>query len=47
MADPLLAQIVGPLRHGRLTIPVGFRRRLGIGDDTLLQLTLSRLGTRA
>ena len=40
MADPLLAQIVGPLRRGRLTIPVGFRQRLGIGDDTLLQLTL-------
>ena len=40
MADPLLAQIVGPLRRGRLTIPVGFRQRLGISDDTLLQLTL-------
>ena len=40
MADPSLAQIVGPLRRGRLTIPAEFRRRLGISDDTLLQLTL-------
>jgi bifunctional DNA-binding transcriptional regulator/antitoxin component of YhaV-PrlF toxin-antitoxin module len=28
------------LRRGRFTIPVEFRRRLGIRDDTLLQLTL-------
>ena len=40
MADPLLTRIVCPLRRGQLTIPVEFRRRLGIGDDTLLQLTL-------
>jgi len=31
---------VRPLRRGQLTIPADFRRRLGIDDDTLLQLTL-------
>ena len=35
-----LTEIVRPLRRGQLTIPAEFRRRLGIGDDTLLQLTL-------
>lgn len=35
MADPLLTRIVRPLQRGQLTIPVEFRRRLGIGDDTL------------
>ncbi len=35
-----LTRIVRPLRRGQLTIPAEFRRRLGIGDDTLLQLTL-------
>ena len=33
-------RIVRPLRRGQLTIPAEFRRRLGIDDDTLLQLTL-------
>ena len=40
MADSALTQIVRPLRHGQITIPAEFRRRLGISDDTLLQLTL-------
>lgn len=40
MADALLTRIVCPLRRGQLTIPAEFRRRLGIDDDTLLQLTL-------
>jgi AbrB family looped-hinge helix DNA binding protein len=40
MADPLLTRIVRPLRRGQLTIPAEFRQRLGIGEDTLLQLTL-------
>jgi len=40
MADHSLAQVVRPLRRGQLTIPAEFRRRLGISDDTLLQLTL-------
>jgi AbrB family looped-hinge helix DNA binding protein len=40
MAHLPLTQIVRPLRRGQLTIPAEFRRRLGISDDTLLQLTL-------
>ena len=40
MTDMPLTEIVRPLRRGQLTIPVEFRRRLGIGDDTLLHLTL-------
>jgi AbrB family looped-hinge helix DNA binding protein len=40
MADPPFTEIVRPLRRGQLTIPAEFRRRLGINDDTLLQLTL-------
>jgi len=32
--------IVRPLRRGQVTLPAEFRRRLGIGDDTLLQLSL-------
>ena len=40
MAHSPLTRIVRPLRRGQLTIPAEFRRRLGIGDDTLLQLTL-------
>lgn len=35
-----LTRIVRPLRRGQLTIPAEFRQRLGISDDTLLQLTL-------
>lgn len=40
MAHTPFTQIVRPLRRGQLTIPAEFRRRLGINDDTLLQLTL-------
>jgi len=40
MADYPLTRVVRPLRRGQLTIPAEFRRRLGIDDDTLLQLTL-------
>mgnify|MGYP001138508428 CR=1 FL=1 len=40
MADPPFTEIVRPLRRGQLTIPAEFRRRLGISDATLLQLTL-------
>jgi len=40
MAGLPLTRTVRPLRRGQLTIPAEFRRRLGIGDDTLLQLTL-------
>jgi bifunctional DNA-binding transcriptional regulator/antitoxin component of YhaV-PrlF toxin-antitoxin module len=34
-------RIVRPLRGGQITIPVGFRKQLGIREDTLLQMTLS------
>ncbi len=40
MAHTLFTQIVRSLRRGQLTIPAEFRRRLGISEDTLLQLTL-------
>ncbi len=40
MGDYPLTRVVRPLRRGQLTIPAEFRRRLGIDDDTLLQLTL-------
>ena len=35
-----LTRLVRPLRRGQVTIPAEFRRRLGITDDSLLQLTL-------
>jgi AbrB family looped-hinge helix DNA binding protein len=35
-------KIVRPLRGGQITIPAAFRRQLGIGDDSLLQVTLDR-----
>ncbi|NJN98151.1 MAG: AbrB/MazE/SpoVT family DNA-binding domain-containing protein [Anaerolineales bacterium] len=40
MTEILLTEIIRPLRRGQLTIPAEFRRRLGITDDSLLQLTL-------
>ncbi len=40
MSHTPLTQVVRPLRRGQLTIPAEFRRRLGIDDDTLLELTL-------
>jgi AbrB family looped-hinge helix DNA binding protein len=40
MDDSPLTRVVRPLRRGQITIPAEFRRRLGIDDDTLLQLTL-------
>jgi AbrB family looped-hinge helix DNA binding protein len=40
MRDYALARVVRPLRRGQLTIPADFRRKLGIDNDTLLQLTL-------
>ena len=40
MGDGILTRVVRPLRRGQLTIPAEFRRRLGIGNDTLLELTL-------
>ena len=40
MAERELTGIVKPLAKGQITIPVEFRRRLNIGTDTFLQLTL-------
>ena len=37
-----ITKIVRPLRSGQITIPIEFRRQLGIGDDTLLQMTLDQ-----
>ena len=34
-------RIVRQLRGGQVTIPAGFRKQLGIREDTLLQMTLS------
>lgn len=36
-----VTRIVRPLRSGQITIPASFRERLGIGPDSLLQMTLS------
>jgi bifunctional DNA-binding transcriptional regulator/antitoxin component of YhaV-PrlF toxin-antitoxin module len=35
-----MTKIVRPLRGGQVTIPVAFRKELGIGDDTMLRMTL-------
>lgn len=40
MSQADLTRVVRPLRRGQITIPADFRRRLGIEDDTLLELTL-------
>ncbi|HID85930.1 MAG TPA: hypothetical protein EYP55_00955 [Anaerolineae bacterium] len=40
MAAKELTKVVKPLAKGQITIPVEFRRRLNIGSDTFLQLTL-------
>jgi bifunctional DNA-binding transcriptional regulator/antitoxin component of YhaV-PrlF toxin-antitoxin module len=33
-------KIVRQLRHGQITIPIEFRRELGLEPDTLVQITL-------
>ncbi len=40
MAALTSTRIVLSLQEGKLTIPAEFRRRLGIDDDTMLQLIL-------
>ena len=35
-----MTKIVRPLRSGQITIPAEMRRRLGITEQTLMQLTL-------
>ena len=34
------SRLVRPLRSGQITIPAEFRKKLGIGEDTMLQMTL-------
>jgi AbrB family looped-hinge helix DNA binding protein len=36
-----MTRIIKPLRGGQITIPVEFRRELGITEDSTLQVTLS------
>ena len=36
-----MTKIVRSLRGGQVTIPAAFRRELGIGDDTMLRMTLA------
>lgn len=35
-----MTKIVKSLRSGQVTIPADFREKLGIGEDTLLQISL-------
>lgn len=35
-----MTKIIKPLRSGQITIPADFREKLGIGADTLLQVSL-------
>jgi len=36
-----MTRIVRPLRGGQVTIPAAFRKELGIGDNTMLRMTLA------
>lgn len=38
--DKSLTKLVRPLPKGQITLPVEFRRRLGISSETMLSLTL-------
>src|SRR3989338_2050297 len=35
-----MTQLVKPLRSGQITIPASYREKLGINDDTYLQIQL-------
>jgi bifunctional DNA-binding transcriptional regulator/antitoxin component of YhaV-PrlF toxin-antitoxin module len=37
-----MTKLIRPLRSGQITIPVEFRRELGITDDSLLQLSVEK-----
>ena len=37
-----MTKIVRSLRSGQITIPADFRRQLGIRDDSVLQMTLTK-----
>jgi AbrB family looped-hinge helix DNA binding protein len=36
-----MTRLIRPLRSGQITIPVEFRKKLGINEESLLQLTLA------
>ena len=36
----LMTKIVKPLSRGQITIPIEFRKKLGIGSNTILNLSL-------
>ena len=36
-----MTRLIRPLRSGQITIPVEFRKKLGINEKSLLQLTLA------
>ena len=36
-----MTRLIRPLRSGQITIPVEFRKKLGIDEKSLLQLTLA------
>jgi len=36
-----MATLVKPLRNGQITIPIAVRRELGIGEETMLQLSVT------
>src|SRR5215208_1865801 len=35
-----MTRMVRPLRGGQITIPAAFRKKLGIGEETMLRMTL-------
>lgn len=37
-----LTRLIRPLPKGQITIPIDFRRKLGIGEDTILRGTLKK-----
>jgi len=38
--EKFMTKLVKPLSRGQITIPIEFRRKLGIEDNTILNLTL-------
>jgi bifunctional DNA-binding transcriptional regulator/antitoxin component of YhaV-PrlF toxin-antitoxin module len=41
-----ITKIVRPLRGGQITIPAAFRKELGIGEETMLRMTLAEAELR-
>ena len=38
--EKIITKIVKPLSRGQITIPIEFRKKLGIGSNTILNLSL-------